>query len=164
MVTPTLGAASATSITFSSTSGIIGTTSSANAAAGSVGELISSIINEASAISLTTVTPADLTSISLTAGDWDVEGNVNFLPNSTTNIVNILGWISTTSATQPDYSQIAMLQYTTAGSVVGGRVGFVVPPQRITISSPTTVYISVNSSFTISTLKVDGRILARRRR
>src|SRR5882757_8502056 len=53
-----LGAASATSVTFSSTSGIIGTTTNDSAAAGSVGEIISSVIASGSAVSLTNSTPA----------------------------------------------------------------------------------------------------------
>ena len=43
-VTPVLGAASATSVAFTSTSGIIGTTTNNSAAAGSVGEFVGSSV------------------------------------------------------------------------------------------------------------------------
>lgn len=66
--TPVLGAASATSVSFSSTAGIIGTTTNDAAAAGSVGEYVSSAVGLTNS-GLTTVW-GDLTSISLTAGDW----------------------------------------------------------------------------------------------
>ncbi len=72
-VTPTLGAAAATSLSFSSTSGIIGTTTNDSAAAGSVGECIS---NSGSGNAPTAGQYGDVTSIALTPGDWDVSGQV----------------------------------------------------------------------------------------
>ena len=55
--------------TVTPTGGIVGTTTNNNAAAGCVGEYVSSAIEYASRVSLTTSTPANVTSISLTAGD-----------------------------------------------------------------------------------------------
>jgi hypothetical protein len=50
---------------------------------------------------LTTNTSVNVTSISLTAGDWDVEGSVGFIPNASTVLVTVIGGIGTTSATFP---------------------------------------------------------------
>ena len=58
---------------------IIGTTTNDDAAAGKIGEYQSAGIGFGSAISLTTATPANVTSISLTAGDWDVSGVIYFV-------------------------------------------------------------------------------------
>ena len=54
--------------------GLAGVTTNSNAAAGIVGEYISSSIASGSAVSLTTGVSANVTSISLTAGDWEVYG------------------------------------------------------------------------------------------
>jgi hypothetical protein len=141
--TPTLGAASATSISFSSTSGIIGSTTNDSAAAGSVGEIISSSIVSGSAVSLSTGTAADLTSISLTAGNWMVWGNIKFLFG--TSATNISAWASKTSATAPDgslYNEILMLTGTL------GTSGISIPSFPLALSTTTTVYLSGVATFT----------------
>lgn len=164
MVTPILGAASATSITFSSTSGIIGSTTNDNAAAGSVGETISSVIASGSAVSLTTATVANVTSISLTAGDWDVWGNVSFIPAATTNVVAARGWSSTTSVTLPDSSLYNGVQNAAAGIVPASDFGFTVPSVRVSTVGTVTVYLSAVAVFSVDTLVACGGIYARRRR
>jgi len=81
-------------------SGILGTITNDLAAAGNVGEVVSSFVVIGSPVSLTTNVAANITSISLTAGDWDVQGNVNFAGTSAT-ITALTGGISVTSATLP---------------------------------------------------------------
>lgn len=151
------------SIAFSSTSGVIGTTTNDDAAAGSVGEMISSVIQDASAVSLTTTTIANITSISLTAGDWDIYGNATFIPDSSTVLTYCRGWISSTSITLPDRS----VQYSATfgtGETAAVAVGGCVPGFRVRLSGTTTYYLSAQSSFTTSTNVVCGGIYARRRR
>jgi len=151
------------SITFNTTTGIVGTTTNNNAAAGSVGELISSVITAGSAIAVgTSNTAKNLTSISLTAGDWDVWGNILHIFASGTNYTALLGWISTTSATQPDASLIDALSG--GGSVpgVGSGIGLTPPVQRFSLASTTTIYISQLAVYTVSTITMCGGIYARR--
>jgi len=152
------------SLTTSQTAGIIGTTTNNDAAALSVGQLVSSVIVAGSAVSLTTATPANVTSISLTAGDWDVWGNVTFIPAATTNVVQARGWISSTSITEPDASLYSGIQNPAAGEVPAGNFGFGVPSQRLSLAGTTTIYMSVTQAFTVDTLTVCGGIYARRRR
>ena len=152
------------SVTFNTTSGIIGSTTNDAAAAGSVGQLISSVIATASATSLTTNIVKDVTSISLTAGDWDVWGNVTFLPAATTVIVSLSGWASSTSATQPDGSLYAQNQYPTGFAPNVSYIGFTGPQLRFSLSGTTTIYLSALAGFATSTLTVCGGIYARRRR
>ena len=52
-----------------------GVTDGSDAAAGQFGEVISSIVL-GPGVTLTTIVPATVTTISLTAGDWDVQGEV----------------------------------------------------------------------------------------
>lgn len=165
-VTPVLGAASATSIAFSSTSGIIGTTTAPAAAVGSVGQIISSTVLFASAVAITTATDTNITSISLTAGDWDVMGTVGTTGNAATIVMSIYGWISSTSATMPDPSIVAGPSLGTAGVTIYAQsyYNIAVPTMYYQLSGTTTIYLSVNSTFTTNTSAAYGFIYARRRR
>jgi hypothetical protein len=154
-ITPILGAASATSLTLSSTSGVIGTTTNNNAAAGSVGEFISSVIPLASAVSLTTTIAANVTSISLTAGDWNVWGNVSIVFSVGGTDAEM--WISETSATVPDQSL-----FTGLAATIGIGAAFSVPQLRFSLGSTTTIYLSSISTFASGTAVACGGIYARR--
>ena len=157
LVTPTIGAATATSITFSpTTGGIVGTTTNDNAGAGKVGEFITSNVASASAVSFSNTVARDITSISLTAGDWDVNGNVGFI-EAGGSAQQYLCWISSTSATLPDnslYNNIAVTAST------GG--GLQCPYFRASLSGTTTIYLSAEAVFATGTVKGCGSIFARR--
>jgi hypothetical protein len=152
------------SITVSQTAGVIGTTTNNDAAAGSVGEVISAVnAGGGSAINLTTATAAAVTSISLTAGDWDVYGSVVYSNGATTNLVSARGFISTAvSLISAEFS--AIVDYGTAGLVLNGTIGLTCPPRRVSISSTTTIYLVAYANFTIDVCTAYGQIYARRRR
>lgn len=141
-----------------------GSSTNDNAAAGYVGEYVSSVIAVASAVSCTNNTSRDITSISLTAGDWDVWGNIGLNGGATTLLMYFSGWISTTSATTPDPSLWAGNSYGTAGLAVfaENEVGSVVPFTRVSVSTTTNVYLSVVAGFSTSTCIAYGGIFARR--
>jgi hypothetical protein len=160
LTTPTLGAATATTLAFSpTTGGIIGTTVADNAGAGKVGEFISSVVLQASAVAMTTVTAKNITSISLTAGDWDVWGNVSYVISTTCTGVG--GWISSTSATYPDDALLSLIGDTAAGTLITGS-GMCVPQMRFNLSSTTTIYLTGYSIFSAGTSSGCGGIYARR--
>ena len=147
-------------ITPSTTSGIVGTTLADNAQAGSVGEVISATF---SAVAITTATLTNLTSISLTAGDWDVEAFTSYVATGTTTWTQSLVGVSTTSVTLPAAGQYA--QWTLTYSSVGGpAVPLVAPATRINISTTTTVYLVGENIFSAGTIAATGFIRARRRR
>lgn len=145
-------------ITPSSTSGIVGTTTNDNANAGSVGEYTTS---SASGVSLTTGTSANVTSISLTAGDWDVTGVVNVVPAGTTNLLAYQASISTVSATlNPTVGYTtSILSSVPAGT---GAPNLAAPVARVTLTATTTVYLVTNVAFNTSTCTAGGMIRARR--
>lgn len=143
------------SITFNSTTGIIGTTTNDSAAAGSVGQIISSSVPAASAIALTTITAANITSISLSAGNWNVYGNVIgvFTGNSTA----LQCWCSLTSATVPDVSLTTLFNYaSTATLSVGGPTPYI----NVKLAAPTTVYLSAFVTFSTGACGGSGNIYA----
>lgn len=137
---------------------IVGTTTNDNAAAGSVGEFISSVINYAGALACVTGVARNVTSIVLTPGDWNVWGNVTFNITGTTSA--IYGWVSATSATFPDASLRFWNGHATG--TVGVFSGSPVPSQRFSVAVNTTIYLSGGSNFTTGSTSICGGIYARR--
>jgi hypothetical protein len=134
------------------------TSTNDNAASGKIGEFVSSQITAGSAVSVTSATNKNVTSISLTAGDWDVWGNVSMLCAGTT-LQYGYSWISSTSATLPDDSLYAGVNVNTS---VGKAFYIVAPSQRFSLSGTTTVYLQCQSAFASSTCTAAGYIAARR--
>lgn len=140
---------------------VYGSVTNDSAAAGQIGEYISSSVLAGSAVALTTATAANVASISLTAGDWDVRGLVAYSnPGSTTTTV-LIAAINTTSATLPtigaenNYARVDNAATVTASAI---NVG----PMRISLASTTTVYLVGFAAFAVSTLGAYGFIGARR--
>lgn len=144
---------------FATTKGIQGSNTNDNVSAGYVGEYIESLVPVGSAVSLTTNTATNITTISLTAGDWDVEGNMNFaLTGATTT--SFKAGISSTSATLPtDGSEIYSAVVTT---VLTDTETLTNPRKRFSLSGTTTVYLIAQSTFSVGTEAVFGKITARR--
>lgn len=143
-----------------------GTSTNDDAVAGFVGEFVSAVLVSGSAISLTTATTAGITSISLTAGDWDVSAVVAFVTAATTSVTLQIGGISTTSATLPTtVSYGGLTQLALEAEVPGAATAALpVPVTRISVASTTTVYLVASATFTVSTMTGYGGIMARRAR
>ena len=148
------------------TPNIVGTATNNNASAGSVGEYVQGDRLVGAQLSLTTATAATLTSISLTAGDWDVTGFVAFTPAATTNATVMFGCTSLTTNTL-DTTPLRFFQQvspTTAGTVYNNSFTFGLPTCRLSLASTTTVFLVAQSNFTVSTMTSYGSIRARRMR
>lgn len=153
------------SVTFSpTTKGIVGTPTNNNAAATFVGEYISSSILSGSKVTLTTATPTNITSIALTAGDWDLSWSLLFETEATTSVSVIRGGASASSAavaaSTETYSQFAMQWSAFVPNITtfmqnGAR-------SRVSLGAPATVYLCAQSTFTIANMFSYGWISARR--
>lgn len=151
----TTGATFTGAITPSQTAGIVGTTTNNNANAGSVGEHSTST---SGTVALSNGVPANITSLSLGAGDWEVMGSIQFQPAGTTVTNSVSAGISSTSATLP-----AVPLYTQVNNqATGVNVGLIGPSQRFSLSGTTTIYLVANAGFTTSTMNAVGNIRARR--
>lgn len=139
-----------------------GTNTNDSAGTGYVGEYVSSTVLVGSAVSLTNNASVNITSISLTAGDWDVYGNFCLNPNASTSSTANVGWISTTSATFPTLPNEGAIGGRNGAAVVGDFSTYPVGRKRISLNATTTVYLSVFSLFTVSTNAAYGFIGARR--
>ena len=137
---------------------IQGVTNASNASAGNVGEYVTSNVPVASGVSLATTTPKDITTITLTAGDWDVFGIGAFHPTGTCTLISV--WISTTSATEPDFSNVSSLTLTSIGAP---NTSIAAPYFRFSSSTgSTTIYLSCVSVFSTGAVTASGTISARR--
>jgi hypothetical protein len=146
------------SVTFNSTTEIVGTTTNNNAAAGSVGEVLST---SATSVAITNNTLTNVLSQSLTAGDWDVYASVSSNPAGGTTTSSVSASISTTSATHS--TPYMQLPYTVATGT-GTRCTLSAYPVRLSLASTTTVYLVSTLVYSGSTSTIDGYLYARRRR
>ena len=139
-----------------------GTTTNNSAAAGYVGEVTESVIGQGSAVALVNNTAANVTSISLTAGDWDVAANFALALAASTQIIIIQGCSNTTSATMLNPERTTRVNY---GNVApGSDVSYPIPSWRYSLSATTTVYLVVQAAFSVSTCSGYGSLRARRAR
>jgi hypothetical protein len=157
------GTVTTPSVTFNSTSGIIGTITNDSAAAGSVGEYVSSTIAQASATSALNNTVTNITSISLTAGDWDVCGQTSWTATSSP-VVNVLqGGINTSNSSMPTIGQYTSISPLTTAVQTADQT-ITVPCTRASLASTTSYYLNADQSVGSGSMKTYGTIWARRRR
>ena len=145
-----------------------GTATNDNASAGNVGEFVSASVASGSAVSLTSNVTANVTSISLTAGDWEVSGVVAVAVGGTTTTTLLIGGITTTSATLPGAlgTGTGNERLESWNSNISTSAGFAAPnavlSTRMSLSGTTTVFLVAFSTFAVSTSGAYGFIRARR--
>lgn len=122
--------------------------------AGYKGERIEAAVLAASGVAMTTTTARNITSISLTAGNWIVLGVVA-LSSATSNITQAISWCSLTSATLPDNS-IRSGQSSAATS----QFNLPTAPLYVSVSSTTTCYLSGYAVFASGSVNGSGYIIA----
>lgn len=119
-----------------------GTNTNDSASAGNVGEYVSSTIGVGSAVTQSNGVTGNITSISLTAGDWDVTASPITHSAGTVNRTSIQAGFSTTSATLPTAGTSQLWRW---DGTTNGQIGFTVSG-RLSLSGTTTVYMVINSS------------------
>jgi hypothetical protein len=135
-----------------------GVTDASNAAPGIIGEIISANLPVASKITLTTGVAADIVSISLSPGDWDIDGVVYF--DATIKAEMLWSWANTVSVTMPSQDQGSVIfDQNTAN---GQNTSMTLPTWRLNSSTPQTVYLTCRGDFISGTLSACGGIRARR--
>jgi hypothetical protein len=135
-----------------------------NAATGNVGQLIESDLLVANQVALVSGAAKTVTSIALTAGDWDVWGTVATNPAGTTTQAAIIASISQTTNVHPVGAGKGGLAQLFAAFQAGLSVIMPTGTTRISLAAPATVFLVVTSNFATSTNNAYGYIGARRRR
>lgn len=141
----------------------VGTTAAGEATAGTVGEVLESVVAFGSAVSLSTNTNTNVTSKSLTAGDWDCVGIVDFSFDTTTSYTKTIVAISPTSAGFGG-AQDDSTAFVTAATIPGATTISQRASARVNISSTTTYFLVARPTFTVSTLTAYGTLRCRRAR
>lgn len=138
--------------------GIQGSTSGTTPAcnSGLVGALCTATT---SGTSLTTTTAANGTSVSLPAGDWDVQCSNDFVAGTGSVATLIEASVGTTSATIGGLGQNAILSTTFSS---GGAQWISTPVWQINVSATTTAYCPVEVIFSGGTMTVSSFIRARK--
>lgn len=141
-----------------------GETGAGSATTGNVGERVDSSVLIGSAVSLTTGVTSNVTSISLSAGDWEVSGVVALIAGATTNVTSVFGSIGTTTGTLDVTTpgRFSNSVFGSSGLVPTGTAAFtqILPPTRFSLSGTTTVFLTARGNFTVSTLSAYGEIHA----
>jgi hypothetical protein len=141
----------------SQTTGITGTTTNNNASAGYVGEYISSTVVTGSAVTINYGgSGVPVTSISLTAGDWDVTGWVGYHVGAASVVTYLIQGISTSN------SSITGETSNVFGGTASTTPQILIPIQRVSIASTTTIYLSSATGGSGTALTAYGTIRARR--
>lgn len=124
---------------------------------GAIGEQIRSFIPVGSAVSLTNNTGANITSISLSAGTWDISAIGAFSGVVTGTLCEIS--INDTSATaSANFGDQTVATSLTPSAVSGSYL--TLPSFRVTLATTTTYYLVAFALFTIGSLSAFGRISA----
>jgi hypothetical protein len=138
-----------------------GVSTNSNAHIGYPGQYVSSTVLLGGAVALTSNVAANITSIPLSAGDWDIYGSVNFSPAGTTQIAVEEAGVSQTSATLPTPPSGGFTG-TSATMPAGGQITLVLGHSPLSLAAPTTLYLVAYAVFTVSTCGAYGIIEARR--
>ena len=137
-----------------------GVTDGSDAAAGQIGEVISSTVN-APGVTLVSSTTKTITSILLTAGDWDVQGEVWPTPSGSTLTGYVAGISTTNNSNDPPGIGVSRNTLQNPGSTMNAGA---VPLKtcRASLSQSTTYYLVGNATFASGTCTAFGNIWARR--
>jgi len=138
---------------------ITGTSTNDNALTGAVGEYVSQAKNSTQAVMVNASgTIINICSILLGGGDWDVFGNANFITSGNASLRQAT--ISTAPAVIPDDGFNAADWDSSGLNPVVLSVGL--PPRRVSLNVPTTVYLCGTVSFASGLASAYGYIAARR--
>ncbi len=138
-----------------------GVADGSNAPAGDVGEFLSATFSTAATIAASG-SVVNVGSLSLTAGDWIVEGNIRF--TSATAFNSPAGAVTLASATMPTFPAAAMFDLSPTGFTAGSASIYPTGSARVNASATVPVYLAARAAFATGPVTVTGYLQARRRR
>jgi hypothetical protein len=128
---------------------------SAAAAAGKLGEYAETVV--VAPVSLSNDNTANIASLALTAGDWDVSGFVQFGATGATTSYRSAALSTISAAIGGDAIENGI-----PTSVLGFSETIVTPPTRFLLAAPTTIYLVATVGITVGTIGATGTVTARR--
>lgn len=141
-----------------------GTATNDSAAAGYIGEYIESVISSTTSIPGTTGQYGNLTSISLTTGDWELNGLMSLDNANSATITTFAGAISVNTGNTTTDQIDGSNQADSATPGAGAIRSIAIPGYRLLLSTTTTVFLKMAVGFAVATPQYRCRISARRMR
>lgn len=142
-----------------------GTATNDSAAAGYIGEYVESVVSTYTNLPGATTVWGNMTSISLTAGDWDVTGIINWIANGATVTAGIdldaIAISINSGTTTSDHVQGSNQVNVIAPSASTDRPGCI-PNYRLSLSGTTTVYFKILATYSVANPQFKCRLSARR--
>src|SRR5271165_2141274 len=117
-----------------------------SATIGYIGEYKSATVTIGAALALSTGTATNVTSVSLSAGNWLVTGNVGFAITGT-GVNNVQAWTTTVSATAPTSPASGARTNIVIGSYFGDGTLIPAGVNRVTLTTATAVYLGTFATF-----------------
>jgi len=136
-----------------------GVVDGSDAAAGDIGEYVAASF--AGPVSLPSITPTNVGTLALTAGDWDVTGHVIYT-SSAGNMTVAQSWVSEVSATPP--AGLGRTLIVLVGGSMGTATCLEAGPIRVSLAAPATVYLGGYAQYASGSVTAAGAIAARRMR
>ncbi len=128
-----------------------------------MGDYISSTIAQGSPVSLTNATNANVTSITLPPGDWHVSAVLGLAGNAATTMSYLGGSISNNSLSIDTTPGRCVMHTPVSTSFANASVQqFNIVGTKISVSTPTTIYLCVQVGFAVNTCGAYGILQARR--
>lgn len=136
---------------------IPGVSTNTAASTGNIGEILTSTVASGSAVNLSNNTPVNLTSLSLTAGNWDAECTAEFGGSLGITTALAVGATNTTGALIDGVSGFAQATF---GATITPSNGVVIPTGRfhVSLASTSTVYCVVRALFSTGAPTVYGQL------
>jgi len=131
----------------------------AAAAAGKIGEYVEATRALADLLALSNATVANICSVSLTAGDWDVSGVVTFDLISATVSGKSAKTTQTSANGSVDGTNVFDSRYVSGATEI---TSLSTPVRRFLLSAPATIYLTASCAFSGGTVKAAGFLSARR--
>lgn len=126
--------------------------------AGAPGEHLVSELLAAAGIALTTATAANIVSLSLPPGDWEVSA-ASVVTASGANLTAVSSSITPTSATLNTLGKTGTVS---EDGITATNIARAIAPKRFNTKIPLTVYLVISATFAAGTAKGYGTIKARR--
>lgn len=131
-------------------------------AAGIVGEYLEHSVG--TGVALTTGIWTQIATITLTPGDWDVWGVLQYDGGGTTTVSAMQGSIKNATAS-PDFTQgrYSAVSLPSAGTILPFLPTLLLPATQWLIASNTTIFLNTSATFGVAGMNAKGRLMARRR-
>lgn len=141
----------------------LGTNTNNNASAGQIGEYIISTVVSSGAVAISSNTSTTITTIALTAGDWDIEGAAWYSVAAASMGTTFRAWASTTAGTVP-LPPANGYNYNFQSVSGPNDVPIIVGPFRLSLAAPATLFLTGFVTINSGTITTYGFIAARRAR